>query len=121
MKVEIPDDLVDDVASAIEHQATHYHNDKGHDPEDVAKLAADADRLDELSARILEQRDSLEERLQLAEADAAKWRDRAETLLRVVGGDLAGRLVRLLEERGHGALDRELQELLDQLRPVVCG
>jgi hypothetical protein len=50
MIVDIPNDLLYAVARALEHQAHFYRNDEGHDPEDVAALKRDADRLDAISA-----------------------------------------------------------------------
>lgn len=50
--IDIPCDLLYSVARAVERQATLYRGDKGHDPEDVATLEADADRLDELATAI---------------------------------------------------------------------
>ena len=52
MKIDVPDDLLQDVARALERQADLYRSDKGHAPEDIAVLMADADRLDTLAAEI---------------------------------------------------------------------
>lgn len=52
MKIEIPDDLVADVADAIERKAAVYRDDVHHDPEDVETLQRDADRLDEIAAEL---------------------------------------------------------------------
>lgn len=50
--VDVPDDLAWDVARALESRASIYRNDDQHDPEDVATLKRDADRLDELASHI---------------------------------------------------------------------
>lgn len=204
MRIDIPDELVGDTATALERLASIYRADEHHAPEDVEKLQAGADQLDLLAARILDQRDTLAERLRIAEAElqrrraeqaagrehvervvreefkaqcglvfgasgtleiakmlarrvadrlsvpagvdesqlkqltdrvaiasrdgdvadlaaeAGKWKKRAQSMLHVVGDDLVGKLIRLLDERGHGSLDRELQDLLEKLRPAVC-
>lgn len=60
MLIDIPSDLVRDVVSAIRHQSDSYRRDKGHDPEDVAKLMADADRLDDLATEIERREDRMD-------------------------------------------------------------
>lgn len=51
--IEIPADLVESVASAIQRLATVFRGDTGHSPEGVAVLQADADRLDDMAYRLL--------------------------------------------------------------------
>lgn len=52
MNVEIPDDLVAYVASAINRRAEWCRKDTGHAPDDVIALRRDADRLDEIADRM---------------------------------------------------------------------
>ncbi len=51
----IPADLAETVASALEGRADWFRRDTGHDPEDVAVLQRDADRLDDLAEDIRRQ------------------------------------------------------------------
>lgn len=52
IEIEVPDDstewVLSDIASGLLAKADHYRSDKGHDPEDVVKLQAYADLLDQI-------------------------------------------------------------------------
>ncbi len=50
--INIPVDLAQDVASAIESQADRYRNDTGHSEDGISVLRRDADRLDALADAI---------------------------------------------------------------------
>jgi hypothetical protein len=50
--IAIPIDLAGAVASAIYDHADMYRHDKGHDPEGIASLCADADRMDAIADEI---------------------------------------------------------------------
>lgn len=52
IRIDIPLDLADSVAGAIYSQADMYRRDKGHSPEDIALLCADADRLDTIAEEL---------------------------------------------------------------------
>lgn len=60
MLIDIPLDLASDVVRALESAADWYRRDKGHDPEDVARLEVDADRLDALAGEIDARRKRME-------------------------------------------------------------
>lgn len=66
MNVEIPDDLVAYVASAINRRAEWCRKDTGHAPDDVIALRRDADRLDEIADRMESEQDAACNALQAA-------------------------------------------------------
>jgi hypothetical protein len=50
--IDIPLDLAESVAAAIYDHADMYRRDKGHSPEDIALLCADADRMDAIAEEL---------------------------------------------------------------------
>lgn len=63
MKVDIPDDMIGDVANACERQASIYLADKGHDDDGIAALVRCADALDLLAERLRNQIDQHDEQV----------------------------------------------------------
>jgi hypothetical protein len=52
IKIDIPLDLAGSVAAAIYSHADMYRRDKGHSPEDIALICADADRMEVIAEEL---------------------------------------------------------------------
>lgn len=65
--IDIPLDLAESVAAAIYSHADMYRRDKGHSPEDIVLICADADRMDEIAEKLGERAGRIEADLRSAD------------------------------------------------------